>query len=526
MKVILYQNTAESSRLDKSSFLELMGEFEGFLRESSSLLNPTITFEMPNEGLSLVIDEDDEEIATPDSDVVVDSDVFMRFNYAYIPDFQRYYYVTDIQIIRSHLFRVSFAVDVLMSFKDYLLSLSGFIERNEFSYDDDLSDSLKPFEEKASVTIEQAESGNIQFSVDAEWLDYNFVVNMLVCNANFKGGAIEKPFSIGDMMDPETFQAGNSIPYAITNNKVAQVLYRAVKGQDGDKVEPFINSVVAFPFNIPLRDNATLQKVWYEDSTKILKTQAGLDLEGYIPKANTSDYLIAGYVNVPPVSSFADLPPYRRIEVYMPFYGWHELDLMKTSGHRLAVYYVANYIDGSAMVYLHDVTTATLIFSSSCQLGNKIPVTKTNLQEIEVSKNALNSQLAINLVSSALNIGIGSFSGNPFSIAKGISNIGSSFANYVNSNASLFHHASVSFGGGAMGLYSPLRVQIRTTRFNTSIDDEGAYAKLYGKPLYQTRLLSTLSGFTTIPQIHLEDLPAFSSEREDIARLLKDGVIL
>ena len=41
-------------------------------------------------------------------------------NYVYIPDFGRYYFVTDIEIKNNGLFRISLKEDVLMSYKDIL----------------------------------------------------------------------------------------------------------------------------------------------------------------------------------------------------------------------------------------------------------------------------------------------------------------------------------------------------------------------------------------------------------------------
>ena len=77
-----------------------------------------------------------------------------------------------------------------------------------------------------------------------------------------------------------------------------------------------------------------------------------------------------------------------------------------------------------------------------------------------------------------------------------------------------------------MCLYSPLRVYMRTTRLKTTIADEATYAHEVGKPLARTYYLNELSGFTTITNIHLENLPAFKAERSEMETLLKSGVIL
>lgn len=89
MDITLYTNNSEKNKLDKN--LSNAKTFSGKLREESSIVNPSILM----------------QIETPSS-----------FNYAYIPEFKRYYFITDITSIRNGLWEVTMHVDVLMSFKD------------------------------------------------------------------------------------------------------------------------------------------------------------------------------------------------------------------------------------------------------------------------------------------------------------------------------------------------------------------------------------------------------------------------
>ena len=54
-----------------------------------------------------------------------------KMNYAYIPDFERYYYIDEIQLVRNSLYDLFLRVDVLMSFKDSFLPLTAYIESQE-----------------------------------------------------------------------------------------------------------------------------------------------------------------------------------------------------------------------------------------------------------------------------------------------------------------------------------------------------------------------------------------------------------
>lgn len=89
MDLILYVNNSEKNKLEKSLSSDL--KLTGKLREQSSVVNPSIMIQTTN----------------PSS-----------YNYAYIPEFKRYYFITDMVSVRTGIWEISMHVDVLMSFKD------------------------------------------------------------------------------------------------------------------------------------------------------------------------------------------------------------------------------------------------------------------------------------------------------------------------------------------------------------------------------------------------------------------------
>lgn len=58
------------------------------------------------------------------------TDNLSGYNYAYIADFGRYYFVKDIKAVRNGLWEFSLAVDVLMSYKTQIMALTAVIRRN------------------------------------------------------------------------------------------------------------------------------------------------------------------------------------------------------------------------------------------------------------------------------------------------------------------------------------------------------------------------------------------------------------
>lgn len=87
MQIILYQNTSPDNKIHKS--LSQVLSLSGVLRGESNVTNPVIRIE---------------GAALPD------------FNYAYIPDFARYYYRRDVRAVRATIFDISLECDALMSF--------------------------------------------------------------------------------------------------------------------------------------------------------------------------------------------------------------------------------------------------------------------------------------------------------------------------------------------------------------------------------------------------------------------------
>lgn len=127
----LYQNTAETNRVDKSLYLSPVGTLSGALRERCSLVSPVLTIEYPK---------------VPD------------FNYVYIEAFGRYYFVTGVVSVRYNLWEISLECDVLMTYKDKLLECEAFIDRNENTFNPLIVDRRKVIEQGQNIIALTAEN--------------------------------------------------------------------------------------------------------------------------------------------------------------------------------------------------------------------------------------------------------------------------------------------------------------------------------------------------------------------------------
>ena len=108
MEVQFYYNYSDTRVINKN--IEIGETFIGVLRDAINIMSPVIRFE---------------------------TDQVMRYNYAYIPELQRYYAVDTISVTYDGLYDVSFSVDVLMSFRGHILQLPVIVDKQSESRNGD-----------------------------------------------------------------------------------------------------------------------------------------------------------------------------------------------------------------------------------------------------------------------------------------------------------------------------------------------------------------------------------------------------
>lgn len=93
------------------------------------------------------------------------------FNYVYIPNFERYYFVREITSLKNNLWSVTLHVDVLMSFRSQIKNVRAITKRQEYLCNNDLiDDRMKLLNYPALQTnitfpngFLDAASGNLQY---------------------------------------------------------------------------------------------------------------------------------------------------------------------------------------------------------------------------------------------------------------------------------------------------------------------------------------------------------------------------
>lgn len=84
---------------------------------------------------------------------------YVAFNYAFIPAFGRYYFLTDMVSVRNGLWELHFSVDPLFSFRTEILSNSCILERQQYLYNMYIQDQQIPLQEDDFVTTSRLSGG-------------------------------------------------------------------------------------------------------------------------------------------------------------------------------------------------------------------------------------------------------------------------------------------------------------------------------------------------------------------------------
>lgn len=118
LRVDLYTCSADSIVVNKQSYLRSVVTIGFTFKDVCDIINPKIILSNTND---TTITE-------------------LKFDYARIEKFNKYYFVKDIKYLNNNLLEVQLTLDVLMSNKNAIYNLTAFVDRNEFRYNERIID--------------------------------------------------------------------------------------------------------------------------------------------------------------------------------------------------------------------------------------------------------------------------------------------------------------------------------------------------------------------------------------------------
>ena len=521
-KIIFYKMTCERNRIDKTRFLREPKTYNGTLRESSSITNPSITIEEPTTTL-------------------------VGYNYCYIPAWNRYYFITDIVAVSSFLWEVSMRVDVLNTFKTEIKQQKGLIARSSFGNRYLVDDKATFNAEYKLINMRGGLIANYPTNED----DCNVVLR--VANLTTSGTSAQY-----DYFKPRfySFDGQNSAVSKFDMTNISTFLCRAkdieaiFNNMRGDSANAaYIVSCISFPVKFCGYND---EKV--EGAVKIGITigSCKTGISGWQLSAKSINNLFTIKNSLLHKFSLTDaeIPfyPYQYLDIYLPYYGVYRFNpntflAFGDAAESISIIYVLDPTSTTGLICItadkldpfgdqDPLDCAYYILDTlNVEIGYNVDFMITNKDAIERQRSADNISLVASAIGSLASVGVGAASAiiDPRGLAAsvfGLSNLAGAIGKY-GANRALEAEIPVTKQAGnslVMGQYTPqLSARVFRKEYLTNRDEEYVYQ--FGLPDYDFRDFSTLTNYVEVGEVHLENIPnALDSELTEIETLLKSGV--
>lgn len=207
-------------------------EFDITLKEDNSILNPSILLTVSSNP--------------------------RRYNYAYIPDFGRYYFVTD-WISERNLWRAELACDVLASFKNEILASQCYVLRSASQYNTDITDTMYP----TSAKINSAAYSATVYSWIPPENGGSYVIGT-ISKSGGAGGCIQYYLCTPAQMKAlVSFMLGSSTDYLGVQTDISDNLWKTLFNPTS-----YIVSCVYYPFTAQASGSPTnIQFGWWTSTS-------------------------------------------------------------------------------------------------------------------------------------------------------------------------------------------------------------------------------------------------------------------
>lgn len=448
MNIILYTNKAENIRLDKTDFLTKLIDMDGVLREQCSMIDPSILISDIN--AEYVVDNGDNYVVGDERKRIIYNNTIaiINTNYVYIPAFGRYYFVVDKTWVRNNLMRLDLKVDVLMSFKEYISRLSVQLSRtsDDRFINDRLTDDLCVIEEGYDYSISKFGegvynpifvagefSGRFQNKIQSlrdKTDNWRIVVTYVSgYNSNLKGSNIT-PLNRTLIMDMQAF---SDFMQATLNSHGI--------GSSGFFVNfsDYIVNAYLIPFDFvdpvyydtgDVNINIGSTPINFTTTGKIFivyPTVDGFDTANFSMNLNftfsagvieeVNSYSLLSHLLL--CENYQDVKGSRTCLLYLPYYGYCELDLGRLSDYSsypIFITYSLNIVNGVCDISIHtsnnwnkkdeDIVTylnpENIIQRVTCNMGYQLPVGGNNYAQLQASVEAARIRADSNFTQSVI----------------------------------------------------------------------------------------------------------------------------
>lgn len=556
--IVLYNNKSENHRIDKTDFLTVVKSVSGTFRESISIISPVFDIEMEE---------------------------FPNFNYLYIYLFNRYYYVDDIELVRTKLYRIYCHCDVLMSFKNDIKKQFVYVTRQENKINTEIPDTKLPIHNEKKIIYEYPnlksflKTGDSYNSLQSQYAITFCSNNSLRKNYDDYGTAIS-PYNLTSV----TLFVNNKNVWSVINKVLGDDnVISSIKSLWNDSSNCFISAKM-FPWwlrNESPSDgigsksgfSTVSQKTWFIGSKAVTFDE---EVEGVFWSGG-NNYFNQCRINCGEISftrrynDWRDFEPYTIIKIYIPLIGWVQLDnnivYDNYYGKKFLCRYLIDVVTGNCLFQIYkyvkdgivvdtidgktpDELYVKIIYQFNCDPTTDILIANNN--QVEMLRKSLTTALSIGTslythntvsnfdiektaVATAKERGIqrsykelrmSKLENEKAKLDKKIGNvnIASDFMSGVIQSAKSVNNTNVS-NSGLLGFDTCTEFIISYETFVYEIPDN--YAHIIGYPSTYSGLLSGVKGYTEVGGVHLENIKNITSEElDEIDSSLRSGVLV
>lgn len=436
-----------------STKIESVGQsYECLLLDNTSIINPTfkIRFDNPSE--------------------------LFEYNYCYVPEFKRYYFITDIISENSVVFYVVCECDVLATFRDDILATKAFVQYSQVAYNASLLDSRLPkgvtsTVKTASITMpEFTKDGTFALTV-ASASDGETGASQTVLITKFGLSALSH-----SLFEPDIFE---SLVQYFTNPMDALIscVWTPYKGSGGGGTVDIMGVVTASGENAP----------------KTVSGSVTVDVElKYSPIASDGDEVYNDYRNCEPFAEHSIFLPGAGLQLLSlaPFIGSG-----KSEAFNIEVEYNFSPCTGAITYKLKNSENPSPIMIVNGNLGVEVPIAQANRG---YGPAVANTALTLGTTAIALEMGVSEGIGNMMKVHSAMST----------AKDMMQAMTTTTTVSGSLGAWANAPEDYNTIKVISRYYDISEVPTMInntiGRPLFKDRLLSDLSGYTQCVGAHVK----------------------
>lgn len=424
-------------------------------------------------------------------------DLMSNYNYAYIPDFGCYYYISDIVAVNNSIAELHLTIDVLATHKNAILATTAYVEYANIDWSGSQSGLYNNLIPDKRLTMTYDEITSIQFT-DSVWTVGDGLGTYVINLAGSDGAAL----------------VGMTEHYAMSVSSIQALASRLYTQDVFEQINDYFNS----PFDSIISAHWIPWKIYGSESAVMLgnytpsNAATGIRLRGIESLPSSSFTITIPWIN----GDWRDFTPYSRLELYLPLYGTVDLDLNILEGlSNITVKYNLDPISGE-ICYAVEAGSWKALY----RVDAKVPIAtgQTKGEPVQAITEIFGGLTALGVGAVTGGIGEAAALAGGMAIADGIK--------------TAYQQTSTSKGGNggfARGMQANQNAELRSIRLNMHShafsQNPTDIVATNGLPIFKNIALSNFNGFVKCSGAYI-NMGGSESDKEQVNSYVNNGFFI